>query len=119
MSGKQRILTIDHQWPYGPLNGIIVQLNTTIFKEERQPVPMLYHIGQRLADGRFIGSSVHFLPEPLGHILQKGGRLFLPDCPSGRRGCPPDTLFNLIELPNAPDRLVRHRGQVGFLSDFR
>ena len=63
-SGEQSVLPIKGDRSDGPLDGIGVDLNTTVVEEQAQPLPMGERIADRLRERALLADQGEFLAQP-------------------------------------------------------
>jgi hypothetical protein len=83
VSCKKSIPTIKDYWPDGPLDGAIVDLDTTVGEEHTEAVPVFGDISECFAKWRFASDAGAMMCEPCSHVRnQWRGPILPPGKPS-------------------------------------
>jgi len=80
MSGEESVFPGQADWPDGVLDRVGVELETSVFEEARQPLPMIERIADILGERRPAGDHRQLLLEPRLQRGDHGQRVVLARC---------------------------------------
>jgi hypothetical protein len=64
VSGKESVLAIQRNRPDGSLDGIVVDLDTTVSQEDTEAVPVFGDVGKRFSVRRFASDAGAMMRQP-------------------------------------------------------
>lgn len=102
VTGEESVLAIQRDGADGPLDGVVVELDPAVAKEQAEAVPVFGDGFQRRAQRRFRPDASPVAGEPGVQVSDDRCGALLPGCETGRGITPADLRLDAIEFADTP-----------------
>src|SRR5690349_20953307 len=96
-TGEECILACQSQWPDGPFDRIVIDLDTTVVEEQAQPIPSREGIADRLGEFGLLADQCELLAQPRLECRDQRPAVLLTDGAALLGGLAADVALDLID----------------------